>query len=314
MRLFLFVCLCLLLTACAKSPDSRSELATQGLFSASFSPDGTSALIASQLHGASYWSLSPLDRKYNWNHSGDGYTQVSATAISQDGSRAITSTKNQWIVWDTTSGKSLAFWQTPFDILSVALNKDGSRALLGLESGDIWYINSATGNNELEFKHEEAVRSVALSESTRLVLSGSDDYSAKFWSLDSGELVNTVTLKNMSRHVSFSKSGNIAFVSSLRNEHLLINTSDFSIKSSVQERYTVFNGAAFSPDESSVYLANQQGYIQAFDVQNGSEIERYKAERKSTFGTPRSVLSLWVDENALLALSSDGQLQTFSIE
>lgn len=313
MRLVSLVCLSLFLTACAKSPDSRDELAVQGLFSGSFSADGTSALIASQLHGASYWSLSPLDRKYNWNHSDDGYTQITATALSKDGLKAITATKNEWILWETQSGKSLAFWQTPSDIFSVALNNDGSRALLGLESGDVWYINSATGNNELEFKHEEAVRSVAIDENSRLVLSGSDDYSAKFWSLDSGELVNTIPLKNMSRHVSFSKSGDIAFVSSLRNEHLLINTTDFSIKSSVQERYTVFNGAAFSPDESSVYLANQQGYIQAFNVHDGSEVARYKAERKSMFGAPRSVLSLWVDERSLLALSSDGQLQTFSI-
>lgn len=302
-----------LLVACAQGPDSSSEIATLGLFSGNFSKDGKHLLIGSQLHGASYWNLSPLERTFNWNHQQGDYTQITANAISPDGSRAATVHKNQWILWDTTTGASLAFLQTPSDILSIALNKDGSRALLGLESGDIWYTNPLTGNNVQEFKQDEAIRSVAINEDASLALTGSDDYSAMFWDLLSGKALHTEQLENMSRHVAFSPSGNKAFISSLRNDHLIINTSDFSTLSSIQERYTIFNGAHFSPNETHLYLANQQGYIQVFDTATGEESSRYKAKPKKWFGASRSIIALWTDSATLKALTSDGQLQTFSL-
>ncbi|KZY85757.1 hypothetical protein A3742_29065, partial [Oleiphilus sp. HI0071] len=264
MKTILIICLSSLLIACAKSPDSSSEIATQGLFSGSFSKDGQNILIGSQLHGASYWRVSPLERTFNWNHQQGEYTQITANAISTDGSRAATAHKNQWILWNTETGASLAFLQAPSNILSIALNQDGSRALLGLESGDIWYTDPLTGNNVQEFKQSEAVRSVAINADATLALTGSDNYSATFWDLLNGEALHTENLENMSRHVTFSPSGNKAFISSLRNDHLIINTRDFSTLSAIQERYTIFNGAHFSVDEKRVYLANQQGYIQVF--------------------------------------------------
>lgn len=302
-----------LLIACAQGPDSSSEIASQGLFSGTFSKDGQNVLIGSQLHGASYWRVSPLERTYNWNHQQGEFTQITANAISTDGARAATAQKNQWILWNTETGASLAFLQTPSDILSIALNKDGSRALLGLESGDIWYTNPLTGNNVQEFKQSEAIRTVAINHDATIALTGSDDYSATFWDLQSGKALHTENLENMSRHVSFSASGKKAFISSLRNDHLIINTHDFSTLSSIQERYTIFNGAHFSPDENQVYLANQQGYIQVFDTSTGKESSRYKAKRKKWFGASRSIIALWADSTTLKALTSDGQLQSFSI-
>lgn len=313
MKIFTTILLSYFLIACAQGPDSSSELASQGLFSASFSTDGQHALIGSQLHGASYWSTSPLERKFNWNHQQGDFTQVTSTAISPDGTRAATAHKNQWILWDTDAGSPLAFLQTPSEILSIALNKDGSRALLGLESGDIWYTDPLTGNNIQEFKQTEAIRSVAISADESMALSGSDDYSAVFWNLLTGDALHTQKLENMSRHVTFSPSGKKAFVSSLRNDHLIINTLDFSVQSSLQERYTIFNGAHFSPDETKLYLANQQGYIQAFNTKDGEEFARFKADRKKLFGAARSIITLWADTSTLKALTSDGQLQQFSL-
>ncbi len=313
MKVFSTVFFSLLLVACAQGPESSSELASQGLFSANFSSDGKHALIGSQLHGASYWSTSPLERKYNWNHQQGEYTQVTANAISPDGSRAATVHKNQWILWDTESGASLAFLQAPSEILSIALNNNGTRALLGLENGDIWFTEPLSGNNLQEFKQAESVRSVAISNDETMALTGSDDYSAVFWDLRSGDKLHTEKLKNMSRQVAFSPSGNKAFISSLRNDHIIINTRDFSTLSTIEERYTIFNGAAFSADEKQIYLANQQGYIQVFSTDSGNELSRYKAERKKLFGAARSVVTLWADKTSLKALTSDGQLQTFAL-
>lgn len=313
MKAFFTVLFSIFLVACAQDPDSSSELASQGLFSGNFSSDGKHVLIGSQLHGASYWSTSPLERKFNWNHQQGEYTQVTANAISPDGSRAATVYKNQWILWDTNSGAPLAFLQTPSEILSIALNSSGSRALLGLENGDIWYTEPLSGNNIQEFKQEEAVRSVAINNDDSIAVSGSDDYSAVFWDLRTGDKLHTEKLKNMSRHVAFSPSGDKAFVSSLRNDHIIINTRDFSTLSSIEERYTIFNGAAFSTDEKQIYLANQQGYIQVFSTDSGKELSRYKAQRKKMFGAPRSVVTLWADRSILKALTSDGQLQTFDL-
>ena len=313
MKSISIILLSALLVACAQGPDSSSEIASQGLFSGSFSKDGQNVLIGSQLHGASYWRVSPLERTFNWNHQKGEFTEITVNAISPDGSRAATAHKNQWILWSTETGASLAFLQTPSNILSIALNKDGSRALIGLESGDIWYTNPLTGNNVQEFKQSEAIRSVAINKDASLALTGSDDYSATFWDLLSGKALHIEKLENMSRHVTFSPSGKKAFISSLRNDHLIMNTSDFSTLSSIQERYTIFNGAHFSSDENQVYLANQQGYIQAFDTATGEESSRFKAKRKKWFGASRSIIALWADSSTLKALTSDGQLQSFSL-
>lgn len=313
MKTISIILISMLLIACAQGPDSSSEIATQGLFSGTFSKDGQNVLIGSQLHGASYWKASPLERKFNWNHQQGEYSQITANTISPDGSRAATVNKNQWILWNTETGASLAFLQTPSNILSIALNNDGSRALLGLESGDIWYTNPLTGNNIQEFKQSEAIRSVAINEDANLALTGSDDYSATFWDLLSGQALHTEKLENMSRNVTFSPSGEKAFISSLRNDHLIINTRDFSTLSAIQERYTIFNGAHFSANETQVYLANQQGYIQVFDTATGSETSRYKAKPKKWLGASRSIIALWADRTTLKALTSDGQLQSFSL-
>lgn len=315
MRLITLVLSLFLLSACAESPQSRDELAKQGLLSASFSSDGSHLLIGSQLHGASYWQVSPLQRKFNWNHTNGEFTQVTATAISRDAQRAATVSQNQWILWDATTGASLSFWQTPAKIQSIALNHNGTRALLGLANGHAWYLDTATGNNLKEFKHEASVNSVALLDAPEheqsIALTGSDDYSAKLWNLKNGELLKSLPLKNMSRHVHISGSGKHAFISSLRQEHLIVDLTSLSVKSTIQERYTVFNGAQFANNDERIYLANQQGYIQVFDTADGKERNRYKSEPKRWLGATRAITTLSAQPSSLLALTVDGQLQTF---
>lgn len=313
MRLFVLFFFILLTSACAQSPDSSSELAQQGLFDATFSSDGKYALIASQLHGASYWQLNPLERKYSWNHDSEGFTQITAVALSSNGQRAASAHKNQWVLWDTSNGKSLAFWQTPADISSIALSDDGQFALIGQSDGKVWYTNTANGDNVLEFKHSEAVKTLAISDQTSMALTGSDDYKAKFWSIESGELLHTIELKNMCRKVAFSPSGKHAFVSSLRGEHSLIDTKTFALHSQIKARYTNYNSAVFDEPRKRLYLSNQQGYIQSFDMGSGDEQTRFHAKRKGWFGGIRSVVAIQLSNDQLKAITSDGQLQNFTL-
>ncbi|KZX76826.1 hypothetical protein A3715_12375 [Oleiphilus sp. HI0009] len=311
MRKLFLLLLPFTLLACAQQAEQNFELASQGLFDASISNDGTIALIASQRHGASLWNLNPLERVFNWNHESNEYTQITHTHLSKNGNFAITARNNEWILWDAKTGKAQNFWQTPSNINSIALSEDGSHALIGLASGDLWYTDTRSGNNVKEFQHADAIRSVALSGNT--ALSGSDDNSATFWDLNTGKALKTLDLSNASRHVAFSHSGAHAFVSSLREDHFVIDTTNFTIKSQINERYTVFNAAKFSNDDQRVYLANQQGYIQVFDTSSGEEVSRYQAKRKHVFGVSRSVEDLAILTNELLAITSDGQLQAFSI-
>lgn len=310
-RLIFLLILLPFLNGCAKTSDSAEELATKGLFSSVFNEQGSHLLIGSILHGASYWQVSPLKRLFNWNHVQGEFSQITQTAISGDGTRAATVTGAQWVLWDTGSGTPLQFYEAKAGILSIALNTSGDKALMGLKNGDVWYMDTKSGNNLAEMKHKGPVRSVAINHEENIGLSGGDDYETVFWDLRTGDALHRVSLKNMSRLVRFSPSGRLALISSLREEHLLLNTDTFTEVARIKQRYTIYNDASFSADEKSVFLASQEGFVQQFNTETGDELNAFKSERKALFGGSRSLLSVHADANSLLALSSDGQLLSF---
>jgi WD40 repeat protein len=311
-KYFLPLMLALLLSGCAKTSDSAEELATLGLFSSTIDKQGKHLVIGSILHGASYWQIDPLKRLYNWNHAQGEFSQITQTALSGDGTRAATVTGAQWILWDTGSGDYLKFYEAGADIHAIALNENGDKALIGLEDGNVWYMDTNTGNNLAEMKHDGPVRSVAINANESLGLTGGDDYQAVFWDLKTGDPIHREALENMSRLVRFSPSGGLALISSLRAEHMLLNTNTFEVISNMKQRYSIYNDASFSNDEKHLFLASQEGLIQEFDTQTGKEISSFKAKRKSLFGGSRSLLSVYSAPSHILALSSDGQLFSFT--
>lgn len=176
-----------MLSACSNKPDERDTLAIQGLLSGALSSQGNYALIGSIQHGGSLWQTSPLERKYNWNHQANTLTSITEVALSGDATKAATASKNQYVLWNIQTGLGEQFWRTGSKILSLALNEQGSRALVGQESGQIWYMDTRTGRNLAEFAHSAEVRSVDLTR-THAVTAG-DDFLVRLWELESKALV-----------------------------------------------------------------------------------------------------------------------------
>jgi WD40 repeat protein len=302
-----------MLSACSNKPDERDTLAIQGLLSGALSSQGNYALIGSIQHGGSLWQTSPLERKYNWNHQANTLTSITEVALSGDATKAATASKNQYVLWNIQTGLGEQFWRTGSKILSLALNEQGSRALVGQESGQIWYMDTRTGRNLAEFAHSAEVRSVDLTR-THAVTAG-DDFLVRLWELESKALVREKKLKNMARYALFSPSERMIFVSSLRGDHLVLDSASLDIIGNINERYMNVTAATFSPDEKLIYLANPQGTIRAYETLTGSEVNDWTSPPKKAFahGTSKAVLGLSAIGNQLQALTSGGELHTFNL-
>ncbi len=85
-RFILFLLSLTLLSACdnAAEPERFSEVATQGVYSIRINHSGNAAFIGSLHHGGSYWTLDPAERHFDWNHTGDGYSNLTSGAFSPD--------------------------------------------------------------------------------------------------------------------------------------------------------------------------------------------------------------------------------------
>ena len=302
-----------LLAACGGKPDQKETIATQGLFAGTFSDDASSMLIGSIQHGASYWQLDPSERKYNWNHASEGFSEITDVAISGNKSTGATVTKNQLSIWSIHDGKNKGFWQTSSEIESLALNNSGSAALVGLENGQVWYMDTRTGKNLAEFAHSAEVHGVDLTDDH--AITASDDNFVRLWDLRTKEVAHERKMNNISRYAIFSPSGKFVFVSSLRGEHLILDSASFELVSDINERYMNVTAAIFSDDESTLYLANQQGNIRAYETQTGSKTGEWVSPPKAAFahGSSKEVVSLAIKQNTLLALSSGGELHSFTL-
>ena len=107
----------LLLIGCSDKPERTLAMAAQGIYTGDISSNGELALIGSMNHGASLWQTGPGERLYNWNHESGGFTDLVATAFSADGTKAATAAPRSLVVWDTATGRDLAFWGTPAAVL-----------------------------------------------------------------------------------------------------------------------------------------------------------------------------------------------------
>ncbi|MFM7035055.1 MAG: protein kinase domain-containing protein [Planctomycetia bacterium] len=91
---------------------------------------------------------------------------------------------------DTTTGRPIAVWKRPADrggdITSVAMSRDGSRAVLVLQQRKVLLWDVARGGIVEVTGHSDDVRAVAFSPDGQLLLTGSVDRTARLWDAATG--------------------------------------------------------------------------------------------------------------------------------
>ncbi len=308
-----FTALTLLLTACAEGPQQSVQLAHTGLLSGALSADGRLAVIGSVHHGGSLWDIQNNERLYDWNHKQGEFSSIRAAALSGDGKAAVTCVGDTMVLWNTTTGEAKEFWRAPDKILSIRLNRNGDRALMGLENGTAAFFNMRTGSTIHVFTHDAEVGMVAMDASALLGITGSEDKSAKVWDLKTGALLHTKTLNNFINTVALSPSGQLAFTTSLREDAMVWNTRDGATVFSLPNRYTNYHAAVFSEDETFLSAGTFQGEVKRWQLDTGEEVGSWKAKPRKAYGgaSSRAIVDLIDQNGALTALTSDGLMQRF---
>jgi WD40 repeat protein len=303
----------LFLAACSPGPDQSFQLAHQGLLCGDISSDGRFAVIGSIHHGGSYWNLDKQERLFNWNHQAEGFSTLRACALSGDGRYAVTTEEKNLVLWNTQTGKPEQFWATSDRILDIALNQDGTRALIGLRNGEVSYFDVRRGGALHTFEHAAEVRSVSLSADGSIGLSAGDDMQAKAWDLRTGKPRASQTLRNQIKIAQLSHSGELAFIASQREQMLTWKTHSGDHLFNQPTRYTNFSAASFANDETKLITGSFTGIVTQWQLPSGSEIQHWKAAPRQAYGGNASsaIIDLVDLGPSVVALTADGMFERF---
>ena len=163
----------LLLGGCfADDPDMQIDQSIQGLYDGALSTNGQYSLIASIHHGASLWRIKDGERLYNWNHTSDGFTQISHVAISNNGRIALTAFQRELASWSQKNGKSIQFWQLPSQISCLSMNGNGTYALVGMDSGQAMIIDMANNGFAWSYKFPDEITACDITPTTNGIAIG----------------------------------------------------------------------------------------------------------------------------------------------
>ncbi|WP_406803117.1 WD40 repeat domain-containing protein [Alkalimarinus alittae] len=298
-----------------KGPESKTELAVQGFLSGDISRDGRYAVVGSIHHGGSLWDVAKKERMFDWNHAAGEKSLIRHVSISGDGTLAATTVEDNVVLWETATGKSVAFWKAPARISALKLSWDGRYALLGMINHQAMYFDMNAGSRVFTFEHNAEVRSVDLSDDGLLGITGADDLTAKVWDLQNGDLLHQFNHRNQIKTVAISGKGKYGFTTSQREDSIIwdLKTGESVLK--LPNRYTNFTAAQFSEDESKLLLGTFQGVLSIMTLPSGSVESTWQASPRKAYGgaSSKAVVAAVFSQKpgGVIALMSDGMLQAF---
>lgn len=282
----------LLLTGCSggDAPESSHAYTSQGVYSATLSPDSRYAILGSNLHGGSLWDVRRNERLYDWNHRQGEYTTIVDSSFSPDNRFAATASSLDLVLWNTDNGQPVWYWSAPSEILSVALSPAGDFALLGLANHEAVYFNIKNGGIQKSLRHPARIRSVALDGSASLALTGADDYKARLWDMTRGEELFSIEFGNTVDTVALSNDGRVAFSSATLDLAYIWDTASGKILHTLSgdetlwKRRVSYLSARFSEDGQKLLTGTASGKVQLWNVGTGQELRSWRVDKRQAYG------------------------------
>ncbi|HTV78056.1 MAG TPA: protein kinase [Steroidobacteraceae bacterium] len=175
---------------------------------ASFSPDGTRVVTASNDHTARIWdAASGLELRRLTGHT----EPLSCAEFSPDGRRVITASVDGTArLWDAASGRELHVFRAQGDHINTAtFSRDGRWVLIASDDRTAYLFDAESGALLRSFPgHSDRVASAEFSADGRLIATGSDDKTARIWDAASGRLLRVLSgHRNRVWFAAFSPDG-----------------------------------------------------------------------------------------------------------
>lgn len=278
----------LVLAGCsAEEPVSTNSMAVQGLYSAALSDDGSNALVGSIQHGGSYWANNPPQRVYNWNHASGEYSPLVSVDIDPSGDYAATGGARTMVLWSTVTGESVGFWNTPGDVKSLKLTRNGDFALVGMDDQTARYFDIKNGGILHTLRTGAVVRSVDVTPDGRYALTGDDLYQVILWDLRTGEARHRWQLDNNIATVALANDGSYAFAAAQLGDAKVWSTLTGAEVSEIdtgalQSRNVTISQAVFSGDGSRLLLGQQNRRVDLVNTITGEVTRSWELHLKDT--------------------------------
>lgn len=135
---------------------------------------------------------------------------VRSIKYSADGTQIYSAGQDGKVnIWDTKNGRLLNTYQLTGMLLSMVIDKDDERIIIGNDKGIIFIIDKETGKIN-EFKaHNDVITSLALKPQTDIIFSTGWDKKIKAWNIHSKKLLyDTAAHKDYVFSIDFSPEGN----------------------------------------------------------------------------------------------------------
>ncbi|MBE0483759.1 MAG: PQQ-binding-like beta-propeller repeat protein [Bacterioplanes sp.] len=276
-----------LLSGCdnAKAPSHIDVVADSGVYSMRFSDRGQDVMVGSVHHGGSLWTLDPPERRFDWNHSPSGYSNILNSAFSGDGQFVATTDNRTIVLWHRSTGEAEWFWHAPGDIQDIALSNDGGLALLALRDYTATLFDIKNGGIVRRLSHDGSVYSVSLSANGRIAASGSDDLSARVWDVITGQELLRLDHSNQVRTVQLSPDGSLLFTSAMGNRGKIWRVSDGTLLQEIDYTRGHYSAARFSPNSQQLLTGNSSGQISLWNVADGQRVQQWRAKSRNRLGS-----------------------------
>lgn len=291
-----------------------------GSLDAVISNDAKYSIVSSVNHGVGFWDLKQNKLLFSWSHGNDPETEIIATNISPDSTRAITADKRNFTIWNTNSGRSYGYWRAPAKIRAIAISNKGRYVLMGLADGRAIHIDMNTGRR-LEFTghREEAVASVDLSANGRWAFTGGADYRAILWNTKTGKPKRLFEHKTRVTKLRLSPSGKQAFsAGTLGNAHIWdLSTGEKITDLQLGKREYVIVSAAFSHDDSLLATGAPGKDISIWNTQSGERVLQKEARVRNQWKPSGAIIyavAFTPDDKYLYSESSAGYGEKWLLE
>ena len=265
------------LLADAMRPIDAARLILQGhtgvVSSASFSPDGSRIVTASEDKTALIWEaqtgkpLLTLQGHTGW---------VLSASFSPDGGRIVTASGDKTaLIWDAQTGKPLLTLQGHTgSVYSASFSPDGGRIVTtsGDKTARIW--DAQTGKPLFTLQgHTDAVFSASFSPDGGRIVTASKDNTARIWDAQTGKPL--LTLQGHTGWVlsaSFSPDGGRIVTASRDQTAHIWDAQTGKPLLTLQGHTGPVYSASFSPDGGGIVTASQDNTARIWDAQTGKPL------------------------------------------
>jgi len=307
--------LTLTLSACSGDAADTYELAVQGLYSADISDDGTTAVIGSIQHGGSFWGIQKNERRFNWNHKQGEFSSLISVDIDSSGDFAATGSARTLVLWNALVGEPIEFWDSPGDIKSLKLSRNGDFALLGLDDETARYFDIKNGGVKQTFRTNSIVRAVDIDDASELALTGDDNSKVILWDTNTGERKHEWTLSNRIASVALSSDGQYAFGAAQLGNAMIwsTETGDLVLKvdtGALVSRNITISKAKFSANNKYLLAGEINSKVKLLSLPDGNIVKSWQANKKESLRyTGSSILALSFGlDGKYYAMGSNGLL------